>query len=50
MRIPATVAMRFLLPLCALLGLFLSTGCANYQLGTSGKLSFHTLYIPPVEI
>jgi len=49
MRIPATVAMRFLLPLCALLGLFLSTGCANYQLGTSGKLSFHTLYIPPVE-
>jgi len=49
MRITHPVAMRFLLPLCALLGLFLSTGCANYQLGTSGKLSFRTLYISPVE-
>jgi hypothetical protein len=49
MRIPPTVAMRYILPLCALLGLYLGTGCAHYQLGTSGKLSFHTLYIPPVE-
>jgi Lipopolysaccharide-assembly len=41
--------MRHLLSFCALLGLFLSAGCANYQLGTGGKLSFQTLYIPPVE-
>lgn len=49
MRIPSSVAMRFLLPLCTLLGLFLSTGCSHYRLGTTGKLSFHSLYIPPVE-
>ncbi|HYP17664.1 MAG TPA: LptE family protein [Opitutus sp.] len=29
--------------LCAL------TGCANYQLGTGGKLAFTTLYVEPVE-
>lgn len=49
MRITPTVAMRFILPLCVFLGLFLNTGCANYQLGTAGKLSFRTLYIPPIE-
>ena len=29
--------------------LFLGIGCAHYQLGTAGKLSFHSLYIAPVE-
>lgn len=48
MRITPYVAMRFVLPFCALLGLFLSAGCSHYQLGTAGKLSFRTLYIPPV--
>jgi hypothetical protein len=32
--------------LAALLAL---TGCANYKLGTDGKLSFATLYVEPVE-
>lgn len=32
--------------LAALLAL---TGCANYQLGTEGKLSFSTLYVEPIE-
>jgi len=49
MRIPPTVAMRFIIPLCALLALGLVSGCAHYQLGTEGKLSFHTLYVPPVD-
>jgi hypothetical protein len=26
-----------------------ANGCANYQLGTEGKLSFSTLYVEPVE-
>lgn len=30
------------------LGMF-SAGCANYQLGTGGKLSFGSLYIEPVK-
>ena len=41
--------MRWLLPLSVLIGLNLFSGCAHYQLGTEGKLSFHTLYIAPVE-
>jgi len=49
MRIPLTVAMRSLLPLCTLLLLGLASGCSHYQLGTEGKLAFHTLYIAPVE-
>lgn len=40
--------MRSLLPLCALFFLGLSSGCSHYQLGTEGKLTFHTLYIAPV--
>lgn len=35
--------------LTALAALVLAAGCANYRLGTEGKLSFHTLYIAPVE-
>jgi hypothetical protein len=49
MRIPLTVAMRSLLPLCTLFLLGLVSGCSHYQLGTEGKLAFHTLYIAPVE-
>jgi hypothetical protein len=30
------------------IGLLFFTGCANYQLGTSGKVSFRTLYVAPV--
>ena len=33
--------------LTAVAGLFCG-GCAHYQLGTSGKLSFRTLYVEPV--
>lgn len=40
------IVLPFLLFLCSLLGL---AGCANYQLGTEGKLTFATLYIEPVE-
>lgn len=40
--------MRLLVPLIGLLFLGLASGCATYQLGTSNKLSFHTLYISPV--
>lgn len=32
--------------LCGALGL---CGCAHYQLGSSGKVSFSTLYVAPVE-
>jgi outer membrane lipopolysaccharide assembly protein LptE/RlpB len=32
--------------LCGLAGL---AGCANYQLGTSGKVQFTTLYVEPVS-
>jgi len=48
MRIPLSVMMRPLSLLVLALGLGYSTGCAHYQLGTAGKLSFHTLYIAPV--
>jgi len=41
--------MRFLLLFSSLLTVALTSGCAHYQLGTTGKLSFHTLYIAPVE-
>jgi hypothetical protein len=41
--------MRSLLIAAALSSLGLFTSCAHYQLGTEGKLSFHTLYIAPVE-
>lgn len=40
--------MRRLLPLLAFLGALLLGACSHYQLGTSGKLAFHTLYITPV--
>jgi hypothetical protein len=30
-------------------GLFAFVGCAHYQLGTSGEVSFSTLYVAPVE-
>jgi len=30
------------------IGLLFFTGCANYQLGTGGKVSFRTLYVAPV--
>lgn len=49
MRIALLVVMRQLPLLAFILGLGFSAGCAHYQLGTSGKLSFHTLYIAPVE-
>ena len=32
----------------SLLGLLVCSGCANYQLGTGGKLTFRTLYVAPV--
>jgi hypothetical protein len=32
-----------------LCGAFSFFGCAHYQLGTSGKVSFSTLYVAPVE-
>ncbi len=41
--------MRFILTSCTLLALGLFAGCAHYQLGTTGKLNFQTLYIEPVE-
>lgn len=31
-----------------LFSLLLLSGCANYQLGTGGKVSFRTLYVAPV--
>lgn len=34
--------------LFCLLGALLLSGCAHYRLGTSGELSFHTLYVAPV--
>jgi hypothetical protein len=49
MRISLSVVMRWLFPLVVLSGLAFSAGCAHYQLGTEGKLSFHTLYLAPVE-
>ncbi len=39
--------MRAYLLLC-LTGVLLLSGCANYHLGTGGKVSFHTLYVAPV--
>lgn len=41
--------MRRLLPFIAVLGMFFLGACANYQLGTSGKLAFHSLHIAPVR-
>lgn len=32
----------------AVAALLLAAGCANYQLGTGAKLSFHSIYIEPV--
>jgi hypothetical protein len=49
MRISLSVVMRWLTPLATVICLGFSAGCAHYQLGTEGKLSFHTLYITPVE-
>jgi len=49
MRISLSVVMRWLNPFAALLLLGLVSGCAHYQLGTEAKLSFHTLYLAPVE-
>jgi len=34
---------------CFLAGFLLCTGCAHYQLGTAGQLSFSTLFVAPVE-
>ncbi len=40
--------LRPLLALLACVALFgLAAGCANYQLGTAGKLAFTTLYVEP---
>jgi hypothetical protein len=47
MRISPSVVMRYFLPLAVFFSLF--AGCAHYQLGTEGKLSFHSLYLAPVE-
>ena len=49
MRLSLPVVMRWLCLSAALFSLGLFSGCAHYQLGTEGKLSFHTLYIAPVE-
>jgi hypothetical protein len=38
-----------LLPLLGLLAAVVFGGCANYQLGTTGKLTFSTLYVEPVK-
>ncbi len=42
-RLPSVVLLSLLGALLAL------AGCAHYQLGTAGKLSFSTLYVEPVE-
>ena len=34
--------------LFCLIGALLLSGCAHYRLGTSGEVSFHTLYVAPV--
>ena len=39
--------MRVYLLLC-ITGLLILSGCSNYRLGTSGKVTFHTLHIAPV--
>lgn len=39
--------MRAYLFLC-LAGILLLSGCANYRLGTGGKIGFRTLYVAPV--
>jgi len=49
MRLSPLVVMRWLSLPVALVSLGLFAGCAHYQLGTEGKLSFHSLYIAPVE-
>ncbi len=49
MRILLPVVMRSLSLLAVVFGLCVSAGCAHYQLGTEAKVSFHTLYLAPVE-
>jgi hypothetical protein len=49
MRLSLPVVMRRLCFSAALFSLGLFAGCTHYQLGTEGKLSFHSLYIAPVE-
>jgi len=49
MRASLSVVMRSLYPFAALFLLSLVSGCAHYRLGTEAKLSFHTLYLTPVE-
>jgi hypothetical protein len=49
MRIALSVVMRQLPLFAFVLSLGFFAGCAHYQLGTTGKLSFHTLYVAPVE-
>lgn len=41
--------MAFVLRFLLLLGVLLLGGCAHYQLGTGGKVTFHTLYVAPIE-
>jgi hypothetical protein len=36
-------------PALAVLLAFFATGCANYHLGTQGRLAFTTLYVEPVR-
>jgi hypothetical protein len=49
MRISLFPAMRFSSLIFALAAFALLSGCAQYQLGTNGKLAFRTLYVEPVE-
>ena len=35
--------------ICFLLGIFSLAGCAHYQLGTGGKVSFATIYLEPSD-
>jgi hypothetical protein len=49
MRITNFSAMRALLSWSLCLVLLAAAGCSHYRLGTEGKLSFHSLYIAPVE-
>lgn len=49
MRISLSQAMRGFFALGVLSALVLVSGCAAYRLGTGGRLSFHSLYIAPVE-
>ncbi len=42
-------ALGLLAAVLCLLSAVLSSGCANYRLGTGGKLAFQTIYLEPVE-